>query len=73
MAMLYGKKEHFDSIHESLIPCVSVPTPEKKWMYFPEMDRLIANAYNRVCINLTRYGLSKTFFPLQSGSSQNPN
>ena len=38
---LYGKKEYFDAIHESLIPCVSGPTSEENWMSFHEMCHLI--------------------------------
>lgn len=41
-------------------------------MCFLEMSHLITSAYNMVCIDLTRYGFSKTFFPLQSVSPQNP-
>lgn len=49
--MLYGKKEHFDANHESFIPCVRGPPPEEKWMWFREMDHLIASAYNRVIVS----------------------
>lgn len=38
----------------------------------PEMGHHIASAYNKVCIDLTRYGFSKTFFPLRNGQPQNP-
>lgn len=33
---------------------------------FPEMGHFIGNEYNRVCIDLTRYGFSGTFIPLPS-------
>lgn len=52
---IYGTKEHFDAINDVLIPCVSRPVPESKWMRFPEMNNLIESAYNRVCIDPTRY------------------
>lgn len=40
------KKEYFDAIHESLIPCARGLTPEKKSTRFSEMSHLIT----RVCI-----------------------
>lgn len=56
------KNNFFDAIHESLVPCISGPAPEEKWMCFPEMDQLITSAYEKVCIDLTKYSFSKTFF-----------
>lgn len=49
------KKKYFGEIHESLITCISDLTPKKKWMRFSEMGHIIGSAYNRVCIDLTRY------------------
>lgn len=69
--MIYGKKDHFDAIHESIIPCVSGTTPKEKCMCFPEMSHLIENSYNKVRIDLTRYDFSGNFFPLRSGLPQN--
>ncbi|XP_050918866.1 uncharacterized protein LOC127136332 [Lathyrus oleraceus] len=70
---LYKKKENFDAIYESLIPCFSGPTPEVKWMRFPKIGHLIACAYDIMCIDLTRYSFSKTFFPPHTALPQNPN
>ena len=50
---LYGKKEKFDAVYESLVPCLSGLVPEEKWTCFPEMGHLIACAYDRVCVDLT--------------------
>ncbi|XP_058776744.1 uncharacterized protein LOC131651091 [Vicia villosa] len=47
--------------------------PEDKWMRFPNMGHLIANAYERVRINLTRYSFSKNCFPLRTSPTPNPN
>src|SRR3954465_14156310 len=38
-------------------------------MSFSEMGHLIASAYDMVCVDLTRFGLSETFFPLHSRPS----
>lgn len=62
------EKEYFDIIHASLIPSVSSLVPKEKWMHFSKTSHLITSAYNRVCIDLTRYDFSKTFFPLQNSS-----
>lgn len=51
------KNNIFVEIHESHIPCVSGTTPEAKWTCFCEIGHLIAIAYNKVCIDMTRYGL----------------
>lgn len=37
-----------------------------------EMVHLIESAYNRVCIDLIRYGFSETLCPFQSGPPQDP-
>ena len=42
-------------------------------MCFPEMGHLISCAYDRVCVDLTRYGFLETFFPLCTAPPQNPN
>ena len=70
---LYGKKEKFDTVYESLVPCLSGPAPVSKWMTFPETGHLIACAYDKVCIDLTRYGFSETFFPLRTAPPKNSN
>ena len=41
-------------------------------MWFPEMNHLIANVYERMRINLTRYGFSETYFPLRTAPTPNP-
>lgn len=69
--MLYMKNEHFDGIYASLISCVNSPTPEEKWMCFMELDHLIANIFNMVYIDMTRYSFSKKLFSLQSGPPPN--
>ena len=58
-AQLYGKKENFDEVYESLVPCLIGPTPEAKLMCFLEIGCLIACAYDKVCIDLTRYDCLK--------------
>lgn len=70
---LYGKKEHCDEVYESLVPCLSGPVPETKWTRLSKMGHLIACVYDRVCVDLTRYVFSKTFFPLRTAPPQNPN
>src|SRR3954471_19920640 len=35
-------------------------------MSFPNMGHLIVSAYDRVCVDLTGFGLCETFFPLHS-------
>ncbi|XP_058755427.1 uncharacterized protein LOC131628605 [Vicia villosa] len=70
---LYEKKETFDTFYESLVPCISGPTPENKWMCFYEMENFIENVYDRVCGDLTSYSFSKTFFPLHTAPPKNPN
>lgn len=70
---LYGKKEIFDAIYESLVLCLSGPASEAKWTRFPEICHLIAYAYDKVCIGLTRYNFLETFFPLHTASPQNLN
>lgn len=59
---LYLKKKHFNSIHESHIPCVSGLAAKKTWTCLPEMGHLIASAYSRMCIDIKRYGFSEMFF-----------
>lgn len=53
-------KEQYYEIHESLILCVCVAAPEKKWTCFLEMSHLIASAYSRVYIDLTKYSSCHT-------------
>lgn len=67
-----GKKEYFDPIHDALTPCVIGPTPFSKWKRYPEMGHLITSAYNMVCIDMTRFGFSETFFPLRSEPPKDP-
>lgn len=40
---------------------------------FPEMSHLIASAYDRMLIDLTRYDFSETFFPPCTALPQNLN
>lgn len=70
---LYEKKENFNTIYESLVHCISRPKSKDKWIHFPEMGHLIANVYDRVCIDLTRYNFSEIFFSLRTVPPQNPN
>ncbi|XP_058733605.1 uncharacterized protein LOC131605243 [Vicia villosa] len=63
---LYEKQENFDKIHDSLVPSLTGHALVSKWMSFPEMGHLIASAYDRVCVDLTRFGFSETIFPLHS-------
>ncbi|XP_058746245.1 uncharacterized protein LOC131619123 [Vicia villosa] len=69
---LYGKKEESHKIHNALVPCVSGSVPVGKCVCFPKVGHLIVSAYDRVCIDLTRYGFSETFFQLWSRPSQDP-
>ena len=70
---MLGSKQKVEEIYHALVPCVSGDAPEDKWMRFLEMGNLIASAYERVCINLTRYGFSETYFPLRTAPTPNPN
>src|SRR3954462_773506 len=63
-ARLYENQENFEKLHDSLVPSLSGIAPVSKWMSFPNMSHLIASA--RVCVDLTRFGLCETFFPLHS-------
>ncbi|XP_058779128.1 uncharacterized protein LOC131653097 [Vicia villosa] len=63
---LYENQEKFAKIHDSLVPSLTGIAPVLKWMSFPDMGHLIASAYDMVCVDLTRFGLSETFFPLHS-------
>ncbi|XP_058725563.1 uncharacterized protein LOC131596843 [Vicia villosa] len=60
---LYGDEVKFEAVNEYLGPWLGAYAPVSKWMKFPEMGHLIASAYGRVYIDLTRYGFSKTFSP----------
>lgn len=68
----YVTKDKFNKIHHVLAPSVTVHAPVEKWMCFPKMGHLIANAYNVVCVDLTRYDFSETFFPLQAPAPIDP-
>ncbi|XP_050878838.1 uncharacterized protein LOC127082655 [Lathyrus oleraceus] len=70
---LYRKKENFDAIYETFVPCISGPTLKEKWTCFLEMGHLITCVYDITCIDLTRYGFSETLFPLRTTPPQNPN
>ncbi|XP_058777023.1 uncharacterized protein LOC131651373 [Vicia villosa] len=63
---IYEKQENFDKVHDSLVPSLTGHAPVSKWMSFPKMGHLIASAYDRVCVDLTRFGFSETFFALHS-------
>lgn len=67
-----GSKEKVEEIYNTLVPAEVGFTPENKWMCFPEMCYLIASANDMVCINLTRYGYSETYFPLCTAPTPNP-
>lgn len=45
---LYGTKQNYDAIYEYLISCISGPTLEDKWMFFPEIGHLITSVYEIV-------------------------
>src|SRR4051812_44256319 len=68
-ARLYENQENFEKLYDSLVPSLIGIDPVSKWMSFPDMGHLIASAYDRVCVNLTRFGLCETFFPLHSQPS----
>ncbi|XP_058764492.1 uncharacterized protein LOC131637943 [Vicia villosa] len=70
---LYGEKEKLEAVYESLVPCLSCQAPLSKWTRFQEMRHLIACAYDKVSIDLTRYEFSETFFPLRTSPPRNPN
>ncbi|XP_058749044.1 uncharacterized protein LOC131622006 [Vicia villosa] len=70
---LYEHEVKFEVIYEALVPWLGAYTPMLNWMRFPEMRHLIACAYDRMCIDLMRYGFSKTFFPLRTAPPINPN
>ncbi|XP_058755968.1 uncharacterized protein LOC131629189 [Vicia villosa] len=53
---LYEEEIKFEAVNEALVPWLGAYTSVSKWMRFPKMGHLIANAYDRVCIDLTRYG-----------------
>ena len=59
---LCREKEHFDAIRVSLIHRVIDLELKEKWICYSQMDHLIANVYNMVCIDLTRYGFPESFF-----------
>ncbi|XP_058776859.1 uncharacterized protein LOC131651208 [Vicia villosa] len=59
---VFGDETKFESVNEALVPWLGAYAPMSKWMRFMEMGHLIACAYDMVCIDLTRYGFSKTFF-----------
>src|ERR1044072_1598485 len=63
---LYATKENFNKVHHALAPSVTVHAPVEKWMCFPEMGHLIANAYNVVCVDLTTYRSEEHTSELQS-------
>ncbi|XP_058741624.1 uncharacterized protein LOC131614010 [Vicia villosa] len=70
---LYGEKDKLEAVYESLVPWLSGHTLVSKLMRFLEMGNLIAYAYDRVFIDLTHYGFSKTFFLLRTAPPRNPN
>ncbi|XP_058774777.1 uncharacterized protein LOC131649047 [Vicia villosa] len=63
---LYGKEAKFEAANEAFVPWLGPYAPVSKWLKFPGMRHLIACAYDMVCIDLKRYGFSKTFFPLRT-------
>ncbi|XP_058762597.1 uncharacterized protein LOC131635979 [Vicia villosa] len=70
---VFGSKEEVEEIYNAPVPCVSGFTREDKWTRFPDMGHLTTSAYERICINLTRYGFSETFFPLRTAPTPNLN
>ncbi|XP_058746834.1 uncharacterized protein LOC131619791 [Vicia villosa] len=70
---VFGDKAKFEPVNEALVPWLGAYAPISKWMRFLEMGHLIAYAYDMVCIDLTHYGFSKTFFLLRTAPLTNPN
>ncbi|XP_058724865.1 uncharacterized protein LOC131596273 [Vicia villosa] len=70
---VFGDEAIFELVHEALVPWLGVYAPTSKWMRFPKMKHLIACAYDMVCIDLTHYGFSETFFSLCTTPPTNPN
>ncbi|XP_058777309.1 uncharacterized protein LOC131651659 [Vicia villosa] len=68
---VFGDETKFQSVNEALVPWGDAYAPISHWMRFPEMEHLIACAYDMVCIDLTRYGFSETFFPLRTSYKSN--
>lgn len=68
-----SKDSEIFEVYESLVPCLSGPAPEEKWMCFSEMGHLIACVYYKVCVDLTRHSFSKTFLPIRTTPPQNLN
>lgn len=68
---LYRKKENYDVILNALVTFLTSLTLFEKWTHYSETGHLIANSYDRVCIDLTQYSLLETFFPLWSKPPQN--
>ncbi|XP_058783322.1 uncharacterized protein LOC131657999 [Vicia villosa] len=61
---VFGDEIKFESVNEAFVPCLDAYAPISKWMRFTKIGHLIACAYGMVCIDLTRYCFSGTFFPL---------
>ncbi|XP_058727222.1 uncharacterized protein LOC131598658 [Vicia villosa] len=62
----------FESVNEVLVPWSGAYALVSHWMRFSDMGHLIASAYEIVCIDLTHYGFSETFFPLRTTPHTNP-
>ncbi|XP_058783816.1 uncharacterized protein LOC131658552 [Vicia villosa] len=70
---VFGDEAIFESVQKALVPWLGAYALTSKWMRFPEMGHLIACAYDMVCIDLTQYGFSETFFPLCAPPPKNLN
>ncbi|XP_058756514.1 uncharacterized protein LOC131629756 [Vicia villosa] len=57
---LYGEEVKSEKVHEAIVPLLDAYAPVSKWMRFPEMEHFIACIYDRVCIDLTRYGFFRS-------------
>lgn len=49
----YWNKSNYDTILNAIVPYPNDPTLFDKWMRFSEIRHLIANAYDKVCFDLT--------------------
>ncbi|GAU30678.1 hypothetical protein TSUD_39020 [Trifolium subterraneum] len=63
--------ERLQYINDGLYPPKIMPisgiAPVDKWLTFPDMGHILATAYNKVVVELTKpeIGISETFFPLR--------
>ncbi|GAU20665.1 hypothetical protein TSUD_230790 [Trifolium subterraneum] len=68
---IYGTEKRLQYILDGLYPPKVMPksgiAPPEKWFMFPDMGHILATAYNRIVVELTKHqiGHSETFFPLR--------